>query len=307
MKVVIAGGTGFIGRALSHDLATKGNQVMVLSRNPATHRERTNQAVSLCHWNPAGGVDWEKVLEKTDVLVNLVGESVATARWTKKRKQQLTESRVNTTSRLVQAMSTMSNPPRILVNASGIGFYGPQDDAPVNEHSAAGAGFMADLSVAWEREALKARDFGIRVALLRIGLVLGKDGGALQRMIVPFKAFAGGPILPGNQWVSWIHIQDIVELIHWIMTHDSLEGPINATAPSPVTMQEFCNKIGLALHRPSWLPVPQFALRMLLGELSSLMTTGQRVEPAVAMNSGYCFKYPTLQPALADLLTQEKG
>jgi uncharacterized protein (TIGR01777 family) len=193
-----------------------------------------------------------------------------------------------------------------LVSASGIGYYGPHDDRLLDERAPLGEGFLAQLSAAWEAEALRAGQFGTRVVLLRTGMVLERDGGALPKMIPPFRFFAGGPVLPGTQWVSWIHRADLIGLIQWAIHSPDLSGPVNAVAPGPVTMEAFCSTLGKVLHRPSWIPVPGLALRLVLGELGTLMTTGQRVGPVKAQAGGYTFRYPALEPALRAIVTKEK-
>jgi uncharacterized protein (TIGR01777 family) len=201
-------------------------------------------------------------------------------------------------------MSARSASPSLLISASGIGYYGASDDRQLDERSSVGEGFLADLSAAWEAEALRAGQFGTRVVLLRTGMVLEQDGGALPKIVLPFRFFAGGPILPGTQWVSWIHRRDLIRLIQWAIATPTVSGPVNAVAPEPVTMKTLCATVGKVLHRPSWLPVPGLALRLALGELGELMTTGQRVAPTKALASGYRFCYPTLEPALREIVAQ---
>jgi uncharacterized protein (TIGR01777 family) len=191
----------------------------------------------------------------------------------------------------------------LFINASGIGFYGPQEGAVrVTESSPSGSGFLADLCVAWEGEAARAEALGLRVVRLRTGMVLGMDGGALPRMITPFRLFIGGPVMPGTQWISWIHLQDHVGLIQRALADPRLSGPVNAVSPEPVTMREFCRILGRTLGRPSWLPVPSFALHAVFGELATALTTGQRVEPTVALHNGYAYRYPALDAALRSVL-----
>jgi uncharacterized protein (TIGR01777 family) len=249
-------------------------------------------------WNGRDTGPWEQVLEETDAVINLAGAPIADARWTVARKQLITDSRVLTTRLLVRALSRCSSKPATFISASGIGYYGASDDRRLDEGAPRGHGFLADLCLSWEAEALRAAEFGARVVLLRTGMVLEQDGGALAKMVLPFRLYAGGPIMPGTQWVSWIHRHDHIGLIQWALTTSTVSGPINAVAPEPVTMNTFCEVLGRVLHRPSWLPVPRFALHMLLGELGTLMTTGQRVIPAKAMAGGYAFHYPTLEQAL---------
>jgi uncharacterized protein (TIGR01777 family) len=260
--------------------------------------------VTAVEWNDREAGLWEQSLEGADAVVNLAGAPIADARWTTTRKRLLIDSRVRSTQRLVEAMFRRSSRPRILISASGIGYYGASDDRVLDEGAARGQGFLADLCLEWEAAALAAAPFGARVVLLRTGMVLEQDGGALPKMLLPFRLFAGGPILPGNQWVSWIHRRDHIGLIQWALATASVSGPVNAVAPGAVTMETFCAVLGRVLHRPSWLPVPGFALKGALGELGTLMTTGQRVSPAKALAGSYTFQYPTLEPALQAILTK---
>ena len=297
MNIVVTGGTGFIGGALCHSLLKEGHGVSILTR----HLQQTShgdQPINWVPWNWRDTGPWEQVLEGADAVINLAGAPIAEARWTDARKQLITDSRVLTTRLLVRAMSRHSSKPATFISASGIGYYGASDDRHLDEGAARGQGFLADLCLAWEAEALRAAEFGTRVVTLRTGMVLEADGGALAKMSLPFRLFTGGPIMPGTQWVSWIHRRDHISLIQWALTTPTVSGPINAVAPEPVTMNVFCEMLGRVLHRPSWLPVPKLALNILLGELGTLMTTGQRVIPAKAMAEGYAFHYPTLEPAL---------
>jgi uncharacterized protein (TIGR01777 family) len=258
--------------------------------------------MNVVEWNARDTGPWEELLEGADAVVNLAGAPIADGRWTDERKRLLTESRVLTTRLLVRALSRRSSKPRVLISASGIGYYGASDDRLLDEGAARGTGFLADLCLAWEAEAMSAAEYGTRVVLLRTGMVLEADGGALAKMVLPFRLFAGGPIMPGTQWVSWIHRSDHIGLIQWALTTTTVSGPINAVAPEPVRMNTFCDVLGQAIHRPSWLPVPGIALTILLGELGTLMTTGQRVIPKKAMAGGYTFRYPTIESALRAVL-----
>lgn len=302
MKIVIAGGTGFIGRALCTALIQGGHRVTVLTRQTGQVHHRPKLPVQAVEWNARDSGPWEQALEGADAVINLAGASIADARWTDVRKQLIIDSRILTTRLLVRALSRWSPKPATFISASGIGYYGATDDHRLDEGASRGEGFLADLCLAWESEALRAAEFGARVVTLRTGMVLEQDGGALPKMLLPFRFFAGGPIMPGSQWVSWIHRRDHIGLIQWALSTPTVSGPINAVAPEPVTMKMFCEVIGKVLHRPSWLSVPRFALNMLLGELGTLMTTGQRVIPSKAMAGGYRFQYPTLEPALRDVL-----
>lgn len=302
MNIVVAGGTGFIGRALCRSLAGEGHKVSILTRRPGQVAPQGDALINWVPWNGRDTGPWEQVLEDAEAVINLAGAPIAEARWTGARKQLLTDSRVLTTRLLVRAMSQRSSKSATFVSASGIGYYGARDDRRLDEGAARGQGFLADLCLAWEAEAIRATEFGARVVILRTGMVLELDGGALPRMLVPFRFFAGGPIMPGGQWVSWIHRRDHIGLIQWALTTPTVSGPINAVAPEPVTMNTFCDVLGRVLRRPSWLPVPSFALKILLGELGTLLTTGQRVIPEKAIAGGFPFQYPTLEQALRAIL-----
>ena len=304
MNIVVTGGTGFIGGALCSALAADRHTVRILTRYPGLGAHPRDPRITRVAWNGRDTGPWEQVLEGADAVINLAGAPIADARWTDARKQLITDSRVLTTRLLVRAMSQRSSKPATFISASGIGYYGASDNRRLDEGAPRGQGFLADLCVAWEAEALRAAEFGTRVVLLRTGMVLEQDGGALPKMLLPFRFFAGGPIMPGSQWVSWIHRCDHIGLIQWALSTPTVSGPINAVAPEPVTMKTFCEVLGQMLHRPSWLPVPSFALNILLGELGTLMTTGQRVIPAKAMAGGYTFRYPSLEPALQAILME---
>ncbi len=303
MRIVVTGGTGFIGHALVAELTRQGHDVVVFCRKP---RRSAVPAVRYVEWDAHSPGPWRDEVHAVDAVVNLAGAPIAEGRWTPARKRLLVDSRTVTTKLLVDALAQRPSPLPVLISASGIGYYGASDDRLLDERSALGEGFLADLSAAWEAEALRAGQFGTRVVVLRTGMVLEQDGGALPKMVLPFRFFAGGPVLPGTQWVSWIHRADQIGLIQWAMATPSVSGPVNAVAPESVTMKTFCSTIGRVLHRPSWIPVPGFALQVALGELGTLMTTGQRIDPAKARAGGYVFRFPRLEPALRAILTGER-
>ena len=298
MRIIVTGGTGFIGRALVDQLLTNKHIVTVLSRNATDARVLLPTPATCINWDPRLNDIWSNVFHDADAVINLAGEPIADKRWTEARKGLLWDSRISTTKAVVKALWTHATKPCVLVNASGIGYYGASDDRLLDEGAPRGTGYLADLCLEWEKEAMRAAVFGTRVVILRTGMVLEADGGALAKMLFPFKLYAGGPIMPGNQWVSWIHRRDHIGLIEYALRMAMVSGPINAVAPEPVTMTTFSEVLGGVLHRPSWLPIPGIALNLLLGELGSLMTTGQRVIPAKALAEGYTFQYPTLEPAL---------
>ena len=304
MNIVILGGTGFVGRHLCRSLVENGHRVTALTRSPQKASSCLASPIVVKQWDPLQLGTLENELEGHDAIINLAGEPIAEGRWTESRKKNLCNSRVHLTYMVVKALSNLREPPRILINASAIGYYGSTDMTPVDEQTPAGIGFLADLCVGWEKEAALAHLHGTRVVSLRIGMVLAKDGGALAKMLLPFQFFVGGPILPGTQPVSWIHRTDLIQLIQFILNNETISGPVNAVAPQPSTMREFCQALGLALNRPSWFPVPEFVLNIGLGELATLMTTGQAVNPAVATQSGFTYKFPTLDSALEAIVKE---
>jgi len=244
MTIVIAGGTGFIGRALCASLCEAGHQVVLLTRKRDKSQQPSGSTITVVEWDGRTAGDWTHHLEDADAVINLAGASIADGRWTDARKQLLTESRILPTRLLVEAIARCTSRPSTLINASGIGYYGAGDDQERDEDASQGSGFLADLCLAWEREAVSAHEFGVRVVPLRIGMVLGPSGGALAKMLPPFQFFLGGPIMPGSQWVSWIHRDDLIGLIQWLLARADVSGPVNAVAPESVTMAQFCTILG---------------------------------------------------------------
>lgn len=305
MRIVIAGGTGFIGGPLAEVYAEEGHDVRVLTRSLADGEARHDPGtgkpgITRVGWKPTGDTGrWMEALDGADAVVNLAGEPMGDARWTAQRKAKLRDSRLLATRSLAAAINAVARPPRVMVSASGVGYYGASGDEPKTEDSPAGSDFMAHLAEDWEVEARKAERAGTRVVLMRTGVVLEKVGGALPRMVTPFRFFVGGPLGSGRQYISWIHRLDVLEMIRWIIETPGVTGPINASAPHPVTNRDFAKAIGRALRRPSLLPAPAFALRLLVGEMADpLLLTGQRVIPAVAQAHGYHFRYPEIDIAL---------
>ena len=277
MRVVIAGASGLIGTQLSQLCAERGDEVVKLPR--------------------LGTAPWS--VEGADVLVNLAGASIAGRRWNAAYKKEIEDSRVLSTRALVEAIAAAARKPRVLVNASAVGFYGGRGDEPLDESAPPGDDFLARVVQAWEAEARKA---AVRSVQIRTGVVLSERGGALQQMLLPFKAFVGGPIGRGKQWFPWIHMADEVAAILFCIDRESLSGPVNLVGPGLVTMKEFAQALGRALHRPSWAPVPLAALRIAVGEVAEVLASGQRAVPRKLLESGFQFRYPELAPALADLL-----
>lgn len=310
MKIVIAGGTGFLGSPLAEVYAEEGHDVRVLTRrlSPGESRHESGTGmpgVTRVGWAPDGGENagaaaaLTALVDDADGIINLAGESLGDKRWTAQRKAQLRDSRIHPTRAIVAAIRGAAKPPRVLVNASGAGYYGASGDEPKTEDSPAGNDFLAQLCEDWEAEALRASPAGTRVVLLRTGIVLERSGGVLAKLLPPFRMFVGGPMGSGRQYVSWLHRLDYLEMVRWIVETPGIDGPVNATAPHPVTNRAFARAVGTALRRPSFLPAPAFALRMLLGEMAdSLLLTGQRVIPARALSHGYHFRYPEIDIAL---------
>ncbi|MCL6472859.1 MAG: TIGR01777 family oxidoreductase [Firmicutes bacterium] len=304
MKAVVVGATGFIGVALCHYLKQCGWEVTVLARNASKAEKVLGVGYNIISWSPDSDIPQE-ALQDSDAVINLAGEPIGNGRWTRERKQRILESRVQTTKKLVEAIKGLDKRPEVLINASAVGYYGPRGDETLCEKERHGSDFLAEVCKKWEEEALKARRLRVRVVPVRIGIVLGR-GGALKRMLTPYKLFAGGRIGNGKQWMSWIHRDDLVGIIKFVAEDGSINGPVNATAPRPVTMNEFSRVLGRVMHRPSWLPLPGIIVRMGLGEMSDMVLKGQRVLPCKLMEAGYEFKFESLVDALRDVLRKRK-
>ena len=299
MKMVIAGASGFIGSMLAQRLSQRGDTLLLLSRRlqPSTPGPNTKWLV----WEPGKSGPWEEAMDGADGVINLAGEGIAEKRWTAERKERIRASRIESTLALVSAMARGKSKPQFLINASAVGYYGSRGDETLTEESAPGKDYLAQVCVAWETEAKKAQDLGVRVALLRTGIVLAKGKGALAKMVTPFKFFVGGPLGSGQQWMPWVHIEDEIGLILFLMENGKAQGSFNTTAPNPVTMEEFCKGLGKVLNRPAWASVPASLLTLLLGEMADVVLGSQRALPKAAEKLGYNFKYPTITEALESL------
>jgi len=302
MKIIVAGATGFIGQPLVHELTRSGNEVVVLTRGDSGAGPADTRAI---HWDArtASG-PWASELRGADAIVNLAGANIGAKRWTESRKRELESSRIEATGAIVSAIDVLeaADRPKVLVNASGIDYYGDRGDEVITEDSTQGAGFLAQLCGRWEAAALDAEPLGVRVALMRTGVVLGKGSMALSRLALPFKLFAGGPLGSGKQWFPWIHLQDCIGLYQLAIENQAARGPINGVAPDVRREKDVASEIGRVLGRPSWAPAPAFALHLVLGELAHLVLDGRRAEPAKALALGYQFAYPRLPEALANAL-----
>lgn len=307
MKIAVTGATGFVGHRLVERLQAEGHQTIALVRNSEQAARLFPKSafpqVEVVAYTPTESGDWQQALSGCDGVVNLAGEPIAEKRWTTEQKQLILNSRKLGTQKVVEAIAQANPKPQVLVSASAIGYYGTSETATFDEQSAAGNDFLAQVCQNWEAEAQKVKEVGVRLVILRIGIVLGK-GGAIAKMITPFKLFAGGPIGTGTQWFSWIHREDLVNLILQALTQPSMEGPYNATAPHPVRMTELSNTLGDVMHRPSWLPVPAFALEALLGDGAKVVLEGQQVLPKRTQETGFQYQYPTVKPALEQVVNQ---
>ncbi|MEO8682429.1 MAG: TIGR01777 family oxidoreductase [Vicinamibacterales bacterium] len=300
MRVVLAGGSGLLGGALAAHLSALDHQVQVLTRAP-----RAAQPNDIA-WTPdgSGSPFLAAALEGADAVVNLAGEGIADARWTTKRKASLQRSRVLATRTLVAGMTSCRRPPRVFVSGSAVGFYGARGDEPIAENAPAGSDFLAGLCADWEREAAAA-DQVTRVAIVRTGLVLSRHGGALKKMLLPFKLGLGATLGSGEQFMPWIHVNDWSALVTWLITDERARGPFNGTAPTPATNADFTHALGHALHRPAILHAPGFVMKIAMGEMAEMLLTGQRVVPAKAEHMGFRFQFRELEPALRDVLQQK--
>jgi hypothetical protein len=301
MNVFITGGTGFIGRSLMLRLRRDGHSVTALTRSVEKGRSLLGMEADLLEADSSEEA-LVAALERADAVVNLAGEPLLGSRWDEAKKGRLRRSRIGLTASLVDAMAKTTAPPKVFVSGSAVGLYGDRGDEILTEASGRGEGFLADLCHDWEAEALKAEQLGTRVVLLRTGVVLGRGGGALDQMLPPFQFGLGGPLGPGTQFVPWIHVDDLIEMIATAIGDEGFSGPLNGSAPNPVSFRDFARGLGKVLRRPAFLPVPKFALKLLFGQAASVLLDSQRVMPARALALGFRFRFPELKPALTDLL-----
>jgi uncharacterized protein (TIGR01777 family) len=302
VKIVLAGGTGFIGRALLRSLVIEGHRVIVLTREPAQIANLYGGSVKVERWDGRTSVGWAPHIADTDAVINLAGASVAGGRWTPQRKDLLLKSRIEPTKALVSAIVKSPQKPMVMINASAVGFYGDVPKFDVTESAPRGSDYLSTLVGAWEHETQPAADAGTRVSLMRFGIVLENDGGALPRMLLPFRWYAGGWFGDGKQWFPWIHRDDAVRAIMEPLENPYLSGPINVAAPQLVTLKEFCATLGKIIDRPSWAPVPAAVLRILLGEMADMLLSGQRIIPQKLLDAKFGFTHPTLEATLRAIL-----
>ena len=305
MKVAITGATGLVGSRLVEKLKAENHQILVLTRNADKAQKLFPKSafptVEIVQYNPQESGDWQTVISGCDAVINLAGAPIA-ERWSPQYKQEILSSRQIVTQKIVEAIKQAEIKPQVLVSASAIGYYGTSETATFDETSSSGNDFLAEVCQKWEEEAAKVKEAGVRLVIPRIGIVLA-NGGALGKMIGPFQMFAGGPIGNGRQWFSWIHRDDLVGLIIEALKRPDMEGVFNATAPNPVRMSQFCQTLGEVMNRPSWLPVPDFVLELLLGDGSKVVLEGQQVIPKQTQGVGFQYQYPQLKPALQEILS----
>jgi hypothetical protein len=301
MRVIITGGSGLIGRALATDLIRSSHEVIILSRRPERviglpERVRTER------WDGRTAEGWQSLADGADAIVNLAGENISSRRWTGERKHAILQSRLNAGQAVVEAVSAASRKPRVVIQASGIGYYGPCGNEEITEETPPGHDFLASLAVEWESSTVYVEALGVRRAIIRSGVVLSTEGGALPRMLLPFRFFVGGRLGSGRQWFPWIHIADEVSAIRFLIENEAASGPFNLSAPTPLTNAEFSHLLGQQLGRPALMPTPELALRLLFGEMATALLYGQRAIPKRLLQLGFRFRFPEAGPALRDLL-----
>jgi uncharacterized protein (TIGR01777 family) len=303
-RIIITGGTGFIGRALCSRLVQAGHDVVALSRN----RERADKilggGVTVIEWDGESDRGWEEHANDAHAIINLAGESISSGRWTRAKKKQILQSRLNAGSAVLEAVQKARNKPRVVIQSSGIGYYGSRGDETVDESSSSGKGFLPKVAREWEESTRGVERLGVRHVIIRTGIVLGTDGGALPRLLTPFRLFVGGPLGSGRQGFPWIHIADEIEAIYFLVENKNLRGAFNLAAPEQISMQQFCGVLGKVMGRPSWLRVPGFLLRLLYGQMADeVLLSGQKAMPQRLLAAGYRFRYPEAESALRQILS----
>ena len=305
MRVLVTGGTGFLGTYLTARLIQDGNEVTVLTRS-AKGSKTPSPGISYLQGDPTQKGPWQESIRNHDAIINLAGASIF-SRWTEAHKKLIVESRMTTTRNLVEGIPAGSVKKISLLSASAVGYYGFHGDEELTEESPRGDDFLARLADEWETQAFRAKEKGARVVVTRFGIVLGEKGGALGQMIPLFKKFIGGPIGSGRQWFSWIHIKDLAEAFVFLMKHPEISGPVNLCAPGPVRNKDLAKALGKALHRPSFMPAPGFMIKLALGEFGSVILEGQRVIPRRLLDGGFVFQYPEINKALRSLDMSSRG
>jgi uncharacterized protein (TIGR01777 family) len=302
MKILITGGTGFVGTQLTSRLIQDGHEVTILTRS-LKGAKRSSPGISYLEGDPNKKGSWQEAIKDHDAVINLAGASIF-SKWTEEQKKAIRESRVSTTQNIVEGIPSHPERPFTLFSTSAVGYYGFCGDEELTEESPHGEDLLARIAVEWEGEALKAKDKGARVVITRFGIVMGEKGGALGQMIPLFKKYIGGPIGSGKQWFSWIHIKDLAEAFAFLLKHPEISGPVNVCSPNPVRNKDLAKGLGKALHRPSFFSAPGFMVKLVLGEFGSVILEGQRVIPRKLLNNGFVFQYPDIEKALQSIIGQ---
>jgi uncharacterized protein (TIGR01777 family) len=305
MRIIISGGTGLIGSKLVDSLAAEQHEVLVLSRSPEKYT--FPPGVTGVKWNGRTAEGWGHLVNETDAIINLAGENIAgtgfiPSRWTPERKQRIHDSRLQAGKAVVEAFKAATNKPSVLIQSSAVDYYGPRGDEIITEEAAPGSSFLSHVCQDWEQATQAVEALGVRRAIIRTGVVLSMEGGALPITVLPYRLFVGGPLGNGRQWWPWIHIDDEVRAIRFLLENEAANGVFNLTAPNPLTNRAFSKVIGQVLKRPSFIPVPTFALKLALGEVSTLVLDGQRAVPQRLEAAGFIFRFPDAKSALTDLL-----
>jgi uncharacterized protein (TIGR01777 family) len=302
MRIIVTGGSGLIGRALATDLARAGNEVIILSRRPERITD-PEVGVRATRWDGRTAAGWYTLADGADAIVNLAGENIGAGRWTKERKREIIQSRLNAGQAVVQAARAVNHKPGVIIQASGVGYYGPHGDEEVTEETPPGHDFLGRLAVDWESSTAPLKALGVRWAAIRTGVVLSPAGGALPRLLLPFRFLVGGRLGSGKQWFPWIHIADEVGAIRFLIENEAASGPFNLTTPFPITNAGFCRLLEQQLRRPSLVPTPAFLLRLLFGEMATALLNGQRAVPKRLLQMGFTFRFREIGPALQELLS----
>ncbi len=300
MRVLVTGATGFVGQRVVKQLLAKGDEVVVLTRNIAKGALYLGSECKYFQWGDTSTLAPEEAFLGVDAVINLMGEGIAEKRWSEDQKKKIYESRIAATAQLIERIKGLTKRPSVFVSASAVGIYGDRGDEELNESSSLADDFLARVCKDWEAEALKAKNLGMRVAIIRTGVVIGKDGGALKKMLPIFKLGGGGPVGSGKQYMSWIHVEDIASMYVEAARDPSIEGILNGTSPYPSTSKEFARQLGKTLHRPAFAPAPAFALKLVFGEMSQVLLDGQKVLPVKFKEHKFRFRYPTLEMALSE-------
>ena len=302
MRVIITGGSGFIGSKLTEKFITLGHEIIILSRNPSNTRLSISQEIKFERWDGSTAQGWGNLVNQNTAIINLAGENLSTGRWSSLRKKKIIDSRVNAGKAIVNAIQLAEEKPKVLIQASAVGYYGVHQDEQIEESQPAGNDFLSDVCTKWEASTSEVEEYGIRRVILRTGLVLDAEKGALPRLALPFKFFVGGKIGSGKQYIPWIHIQDEIQAINFLLKEETAHGAYNLCAPNPVNNAEFAKTLGKIMERPSIFPVPPIAMKILFGEMSTVILEGQRAIPDRLQEAGFEFNFPILEDALKNIL-----